>query len=220
MMQTEARPRALNHPRFMLVDDHPLMRRGVRHILEDAFPGASVEEVALGADALLLLHRQPWWDMVILDLTLPDGSGIDVLSRIRELSATLPVLILSMHPADQFARRALGAGASGYLTKDAADTELVNAVTSVANGETYVGRDAEHRVGGVWPMSPKHAILSRREHHVMIALAHGKTIRQIAEEMKLTVKTVSTFRTRTLRKLEMHSNAEITRYALEHGLLE
>src|SRR5678809_804221 len=115
--------------RIMLVDDHPIVRRGVRDILKDAFPASLIEEVSLGADALALLRGRPGWDVVILDLSLPDGSGMEILECIHQLYAALPVLILSMHSADQFGRRALNVGAAGYLTKDAADTELVVAVT-------------------------------------------------------------------------------------------
>ena len=221
MMQVESVGAPFTNPHIMLVDDHPIVRRGVREILQDAFPGASVREVSFGSDAILLVLTEPRWDMIILDLTLPDGSGIDVLSRIREVNPRLPVLILSMHSADQFARRALGAGASGYLTKDAAYTELVAAVSSVARGCTYVGKAAEPRLG-VPPRQTNapHAKLSPREHFVMVAVARGKTVREIAQELAVTVKTVSTFRTRALRKLSMRSNAEITRYAIEHGLLE
>ena len=144
MMAARAFP---SSPHIMLVDDHPIVRRGVRDILSDACPAALIEEVSLGADAILLLLQHVRWDVVILDVTLPDGSGLDVLERIRELKAGLPVLMLSMHSADQFARRALRAGASGYLTKDVADTELVTAVTHVVAGRTYLSAQTEQAVG-------------------------------------------------------------------------
>jgi DNA-binding NarL/FixJ family response regulator len=202
-------------PHIMLVDDHPIVRRGVRHILTDAFPGAQIEEVGFGADAILLLLGGMRWDMVILDLTLPDGSGMEVLERIRELDARLPVLILSMHPADEFAHRALGAGASGFVTKEAADTELVVAVRQVVGGKTYVSRGPGRSFGDPDAERP-HERLSGRERQVMVEIAQGKTTTEIARDLKVGVKTVSTYRARLLRKMDMRSNAEISRYVREH----
>jgi len=224
-------------PHIMLVDDHPIVRRGVRDILCDAFPAAVIEEVSLGADAILLLLQHVRWDVVILDVTLPDGSGLDVLERIRELKAGLPVLMLSMHSADQFARRALRAGASGYLTKDVADTELVNAVTHVVAGRTYLSTPTEQAVGTLGastvgagtvgagfsrPLAesePTHAPLSARERQVLFGIAQGKTVGAIAEELMVGCKSVSTYRTRLLKKLSMRTNAEIMRYVMEHRLI-
>src|SRR5262245_64858932 len=124
------RPAAL---RVMLVDDHPIVRRGLRELLADAFAGAIIAEVGSGREALAALHSNPW-SVMVLDLSLPDGSGLDVLKRVRELRPRLPVLILSVHAADQFARRAIAAGASGYRTKDAGDVELVSEVSTRARG--------------------------------------------------------------------------------------
>ena len=206
-------------PHIMLVDDHPIVRRGVRDILSDAFPSALIEEVALGADAILLLMQHVRWDVVILDLTLPDGSGLDVLDRIRELKAGLPVLILSMHSADQFARRALHAGASGYLTKDVADSELVTAVMHVVAGGTYLSTPSEHAVGTIANVEPAHARLSARERQVLLGIAQGKTVGAIAEELQVGYKSVSTYRTRLLKKMAMRTNADITRYVMDHRLI-
>lgn len=206
-------------PHIMLVDDHPIVRRGVRDILGDAFPSAVIEEVSLGADAILLLLQHVRWDVVILDLTLPDGSGLDVLERIRELKAGLPVLILSMHSADQFARRALNAGASGYLTKDAADSELVTAVMHVVAGGTYLSTPGEHAVSATADVEPAHARLSARERQVLLGIAQGKTVGAIAEELKVGYKSVSTYRTRLLKKMAMRTNADITRYVMDHRLI-
>lgn len=206
-------------PHIMLVDDHPIVRRGVRDILGGAFPSAVIEEVSLGADAILLLLQHVRWDVVILDLTLPDGSGLDVLERIRELNVRLPVLILSMHSADQFARRALNAGASGYLTKDVADTELVTAVTHVVAGRRYLSTSTEHAVSATADREPVHARLSARERQVLLGIAQGKTVGAIAEELKVGAKSISTYRTRLLRKMAMRTNADITRYVMEHRLI-
>jgi len=205
---------------MMLVDDHPIVRRGIRDILADAFPGAVVQEVGSGSEAIALSgHRR--WDIVILDLTLPDGSGLDVLKRMRERQARVPVLVLSMHAADQFARRVIAAGASGYLTKDTADLELVTAVTRVIRGGKYFGPEVlEHAALGMHPDRDDrpHERLSDREYQVLRMIGSGRTVSEIANELVLSVKTVSTYRARVLEKMEMRTNAELTHYAVRHRL--
>lgn len=208
--------------RMMLVDDHPIVRRGVRDILADAFPQALIREVGSGREAISLV-RSTAWTIVILDLTLPDGSGLDVLKRIREMQSRTPVLVLSMHAADQFARRAIAAGASGYLTKDAADAELVIAVTRLLQGGRYFGQEVLE--GVVLSMHPDrddrpHERLSDREYQVLRLIGSGKTVSEIASALELSVKTVSTYRSRVLEKMQMRTNAELTRYAVRHGLTE
>ena len=214
-----ARPSSL---RIMLVDDHPIVRRGLRDILVDAFAGAIIHEVGYGRDAIALIHSQ-MWHVMVLDLSLPDGSGLDVLKRVRELRPRLPVLILSMHAADQFARRAIAAGASGYLTKDAADSELVTAVSRLARGGKYFGPEVLERVAlGLHPdrEDRPHERLSDREYQVLRMIGGGKTVSEIATELGLSVKTVSTYRARVLEKMKMRTNAELTHYAVRHGIAE
>ena len=208
--------------RIMLVDDHPIVRRGVSDILTGAFPQAHVQEVGSGTDAITFARTYPW-DIVILDLTLPDGSGLDVLKRIRELQPRAPVLILSMHTADQFARRAVTAGASGYLTKDTADEELVAAVTRLIRGGKYFGPQVlEQVVMGMHPDHDErpHERLSDREYQVLRMIGSGKTVSEIATELSLSVKTVSTYRARVLEKMEMRTNAELTHYVVRLGLAD
>jgi DNA-binding NarL/FixJ family response regulator len=208
--------------RVMLVDDHPIVRRGLRDLLADAFAGAVIVEVGSGREALAALHSNSWTVMV-LDLSLPDGSGLDVLKRVRELKPRLPVLILSVHAADQFARRAIAAGASGYLTKDAADVELVTAVSKLARGGKYFGADVlEHVALGLHPDRDDrpHERLSDREYQVLRMIGSGRTVSEIATELALSVKTVSTYRARILEKMRMRTNAELTHYAVRHGLAE
>ena len=208
--------------RIMLVDDHPIVRRGVSDILAQAFPQAAIQEVGSGGEAIALSRGQPW-DIVILDLTLPDGSGLDVLKRIRETQTRLPVLILSMHMPDQFARRAVAAGASGYLTKDTADEELVAAVTRLLRGGKYFGPQVlEQVVIGMHPDRDErpHERLSDREYQVLRMIGSGKTVSEIAAELTLSVKTVSTYRARVLEKMDMRTNAELTHYVVRHGLLD
>ena len=216
---TAPRPTSL---RVMLVDDHPIVRRGLRDILVDAFPGAMIHEVGSGREAMTSLQLQQW-TVVVLDLSLPDGSGLDVLKRVREMRPRLPVLILSMHTADQFARRAIAAGASGYLTKDAADAELVTAVSRLARGGKYFGAEVLERVAlGLHPdrEDRPHERLSDREYQVLRMIGGGKTVSEIATELTLSVKTVSTYRARVLEKMKMRTNAELTHYAGRHGLAE
>ena len=208
--------------RVMLVDDHPIVRRGLRDLLADAFAGAIIAEVGSGRDAVAALDSNSW-SVMVLDLSLPDGSGLDVLKRVRELRPRLPVLILSVHAADQFARRAIAAGASGYLTKDAADVELVSAVSKLARGGKYFGADVlEHVALGLHPDRDDrpHERLSDREYQVLRMIGGGKTVSEIATELSLSVKTISTYRARILEKMRMRTNAELTHYAVRHGLAE
>jgi len=213
---------AVSTLKIMLVDDHPIVRRGVRDILAEAFPQAVIHEVGSGVEAINLSRSQSW-DIVILDLTLPDGSGLDVLKRIREVHARLPVLILSMHMPDQFARRAVAAGASGYLTKDTADEELVASVTRLLRGGKYFAPQVlEQVVMGMHPDTDDrpHERLSDREYQVMRMIGSGKTVSEIATDLTLSVKTVSTYRARVLEKMDMRTNAELTHYVVKHGLLD
>ena len=208
--------------RIMLVDDHPIVRRGLRDILIDAFAGATIHEVGSGREAIASLQLHSW-SVMVLDLSLPDCSGLDLLKRVRELRPRLPILILSMHAADQFARRAIAAGASGYLTKDAADAELVTAVSKLTRGGKYFGAEVLERVAlGLHPdrEDRPHERLSDREYQVLRMIGSGKTVSEIATELSLSVKTVSTYRARVLEKMKMRTNAELTRYAVRHGLEE
>jgi DNA-binding NarL/FixJ family response regulator len=206
--------------RILLVDDHPVVRYGIRQILVDGLKAVSVGEASDGERALASI-RTDGWDVVVLDMTLPGASGLDVLKDIRRDYPNLPVLVLSMHPAAQFARRVLAAGASGYLTKDSAPTELVNAIEEVRRGRRYLGARRP-----AWAQAPDrsadlpHDALSDREYQVLRMLGSGKTVSEIAGVLSLSVKTVSTYRIRLLEKLQMHSNAELMRYAIENGLVD
>jgi DNA-binding NarL/FixJ family response regulator len=161
---------------------------------------------------------------MVLDLSLPDGSGLDVLKRVRQMQPRLPVLILSMHSADQFARRAIAGGAAGYLTKDAADAELVTAVSRLLRGGKYFGAELLERVAlGLHPDrddARPHERLSDREFEVLRMIGSGRTVSEIASALALSVKTVSTYRARVLQKMDMRTNAELTHYAVRHGLAD
>lgn len=205
--------------RVLLVDDHAIVRRGMKTILEDHVPGVVVEEAATGDQALEAIAHP--LDVVVLDLSMPGRSGLDLLAEIKHRKPDLPVLILSLHDEQHFAIRTLRAGASGYLMKDAAIDELVNAVTKVARGGRYVSDAIADRLAAD-PGSTKttlHESLSDREFDVLRGIATGQTVSEIAAQLHLSVKTVSTYRTRLLEKMGMSSNAELTRYALEQGLV-
>jgi DNA-binding NarL/FixJ family response regulator len=205
--------------RLLLVDDHAVVRRGIRAILEDQLSGVAVSEASSGDEALAALETA--FDGVVLDLSMPGRSGIDLLAEIKHRWPKLPVLIMSLHAEDHFAVRALRAGASGYLTKAAAPDELVEAVLKVTRGGKYITEALAERLAadlGGRPEVP-HERLSDREFDVMRGIAAGNTVGEIAAQMHLSVKTVSTYRTRLLEKMGMTSNAELTKYAIQHGLV-
>jgi len=206
--------------RILLVDDHPVVRHGIRQILIEGFKSVSVGEASDVATASMSI-RNSAWDVVVLDVTLPGASGLDLLKEIRQMRPALPVLVLSMHPASQFARRVLAAGAMGYLTKDSAPTELVHAVDQIRRGKLYLGSRVPE-----WARTPNadsaapHDKLSDREYQVLRMIASGLTVSGIATALGLSVKTVSTYRSRLLEKLQMRSNAEVMRYAIENRLMD
>jgi two-component system invasion response regulator UvrY len=209
--------------RVLLVDDHPALRKGMKSILEDAIAGIHVSEAGDGERALAVLGEpdaKPF-DVVVLDLTMPGRSGIDLLAEIKHRYPTTPVLILSFHGEEQFAVRALRAGASGYLTKTTAPELLVVAVNKLARGGRYISDTLADRLAadvGQKNAGAPHERLSDREFEVMRGIASGQSVSEIAEHMKLSVKTVSTYRARLLEKLGMETNAEVTRYAIQNDL--
>lgn len=206
--------------RILLVDDHPVVRRGIRQILVDGMERVTVGEAGDAPQALASV-RSDGWDVVVLDLTLPGGSGLDLLKEIRRGHPALPVLVLSMHPAAQFARRVLAAGASGYLNKDSAPTELIAAIQQLRSGRQYQGRRIADWSGQALPAGKApHDLLSDREYQVLRMIGSGRTVSEVATALALSVKTVSTYRTRLLMKLQMRGNAELMRYAIENRLVD
>jgi two-component system invasion response regulator UvrY len=205
--------------RILLVDDHAVVRRGVRAILEDGLQNAEVSEAGSGDEALAALTKP--FDAVVLDLSMPGRSGIDLLAEVKHRWPKLPVLIMSLHPEEHFAVRALRAGASGYLTKAAAPEALIDAVHKVTRGGKYISQAvAERLASDLGDRAPvPHERLSDREFEVMRGIATGESVSEIAERMHLSVKTVSTYRTRLLEKMHMTTNSELTRYAIQNGLV-
>lgn len=208
--------------RILVADDHPLLRSGLRQVLAHE-PDLLVAGEAEDSEQVLQCVEQEPWDIVILDITMPGRSGLDVLRDLRKKRPDLPVLVLSMHAEDQFAVRAIKAGANGYISKDNAATEVVRAIRKILTGKKYVSpRLAEILADALNSETdrPLHETLSDREFQVLCQLASGKTVSQIAAEVSLSVKTVSTYRARILEKMGMRNNAELTRYAIQNGLVE
>jgi two-component system invasion response regulator UvrY len=208
--------------RVLTVDDHAVVRNGVKMLFEGRPEKAIFGEASNAREAVRLVREQDW-DVVVLDITLGDRSGIEVMKELKAVRPRLPVLILSMHSEAQFARRAFKAGAAGYITKDSLPDELANAVIKVARGGKYVSPTlAELLVTGIDSDAGRepHEGLSDREFEIMCLIASGKTVSEIAELLSRSVKTISTYRARILEKMGMRTNAEITHYVIQNKLIE
>ena len=207
--------------RVLIADDHTVVRQGLKQILSEDPQLTVVGEAADGNEVLAALETLSV-DALVLDITMPGRNGLDVLKEVKRKRPTLPVLVLSMHPEDQFAIRILRAGAAGYITKESAPEELVGALRKVCSGGKYVSPQLAERLAVFIEdetTRPPHEKLSDREFEVLRMLALGKTVTEVAEELLLSVKTVSTYRARVLEKMKMASNADLTRYALQNGLI-
>jgi two-component system, NarL family, invasion response regulator UvrY len=207
---------------ILVADDHAVVRRGVREMLDDEFPSAVVVEVASAQEAL----EQAWkrsFDLIILDITMPGRSGLDILRDLRMAQPKAAVLVQSMHAEEQFAIRFLRGGALGYITKDSVPEELVRAIHKVLSGGRYVSASLAERIVGFVAADQErsaHERLSDREFQVLRMLASGLAVKEIAADLSLSIKTISTYRTRILEKLNLRSNAELGQYALREGLVE
>jgi two-component system, NarL family, invasion response regulator UvrY len=207
---------------ILLADDHRMFREGLKKVLSESSAFVVAGEAGNAQDALQKVRTSDF-DLVILDISMPGMDGIDVLKQIKQMKPHLHVLILSMHPEDQYAFRAIKGGASGYLTKDKATDELIEAIRRIASGRRYISPDvAEQLAIDIEKDSdrPLHKKLSDREYQVMCLIATGKTVKQIAVELSLGVSTISTLRGRILKKFDMKTNTEIAHYAVKHGLVE
>lgn len=207
--------------RILVADDHPIVRKGLKQIIEETSDITVEDEAGDGYEVLEKIQKNNF-DVVLLDISMPGMNGLDVLKQIKTIKSNLPVMILSMHPEEQYAIRILKAGASGYLTKESAPEELVKAIRKVANRGKYVSSSLAEKL--VFDLSSDnkmaHETLSDREFQVMYMIASGKTVSVIADELSLSVKTVSTYRARILDKMGLKSNAELTRYAFENNLID
>jgi len=207
--------------RILITEDHAVVREGLKLILADHFKKAVFGEARNAAEALALVWKQKW-DVVVLDITMPGRSGLEVLKEIKRSRPRLPVLVLSMHPEDQFAVRLLKAGAAGYLTKESAGQELVGAIKKVIGGGRYISPTLAERMASYLTIDVRkapHERLSDREFLILRMFASGKQVSQVAKELTISVSTVSTYRTRILEKMDMKNNAELTHYALQKELV-
>jgi two-component system, NarL family, invasion response regulator UvrY len=205
--------------RFLLIDDHPLVRRGLKQLLQEEYPDVRMDE-ADNVPGFSGEGATAPWDLVLLDLTMPGVQGLEALARVLGARPDLRVLVVSMHDDKHLAMQAVKLGAAGYITKDSAPDRLLEAVSSVLSGEESVGhRLLAGRRGATAPDAPPHARLSAREFRVLCMLAGGRGITDIANELGLSVKTVSTYRARVLEKFGAGSNAELVKYCLHHGLV-
>ncbi len=207
--------------RILIADDHSIVRKGLKQILVEEFPFATIEETG-DAEGLVKKALSQDWDIVITDLSMPGRSGLDAINQIKQQHPKLPILILSMYPEEQYAMRVLKSGASGYLSKDMAQEELVNAVRKVLSGKKYITPTLVEKLAlqlGQENVGAPHEQLSDREFDVLKLLAAGKSVSEIAALMSLGSTTISTYRARIMDKMSLKSNADLTRYALENKLI-
>jgi two-component system, NarL family, invasion response regulator UvrY len=200
-------------PKILVVDDHPVVREGIGRVLTSALPQVVLGGAERASDARERMRAEPW-DLVILDLTLGSDDGVTELQWLRDAYPAVPVLIVSMHAAEEFAGRMAQAGAAGYVSKDSPPQELVRAVGNVLAGERYVPPAGEDRARGL-----PHHTLSDREYQVLRMIGQGRTVSEIAADLSLSVKTVSTYRSRILDKMSMRTSAELMRYVIAHRLV-
>ncbi|HSB34980.1 MAG TPA: response regulator transcription factor [Nitrospirota bacterium] len=208
--------------RILIADDHEVVRKGLVRVLEEALQPIKIDEARNGQEAVSKVWKSEY-DLVVLDLKMPGKGGLEALKEIKDQRPKLPVMILSMHPEEQFAIRAMRAGASGYLTKECAGDELILAIRKALKGEKYISGSLSQILASELDRDsekPCHEILSDREYQVMLMIASGKPVGAIAKELCLSVKTISSYRTNILLKTKMKNNAEITHYAFRNKLVD
>lgn len=208
--------------RIFIADDHPIVRQGLKQMITETQDMVVANEASNGQE-LLNKIKEGDYDVVVLDITMPGRDGVDVLRELKNERPRLPVLMLSIHPEEQYALRALKAGASGYLTKESAPDELVAAIRKVSRGGKYVSPALAEKLAFELETGrdqAPHEALSNREYQVMCMIASGKTVMEIAQELSLSEKTISTYRTRILEKMIMKNNAQLTHYAIKNQLVD
>lgn len=207
--------------RVLIADDHAIVRKGLKQLLLEEYPTAKIGEAG-DAETLLSAIVQAEWDVVICDMNMPGRSGLDALNQIKQTNPKLPVLIISMYPEDQYALRVLKAGASGYLGKETVHEELIKAIKTVLQGRRYITATVAEKLAESFntdTTKKPHELLSDREFDVFKLLASGKSVSEIAEQLSLSATTISTYRARVMEKMNIHSNAELARYAIENKII-
>jgi DNA-binding NarL/FixJ family response regulator len=208
--------------KLLIADDHAIVREGLKQILADTSDISVTGEASSGQEAIKKVGVSDY-DLILLDISLPGMSGLDVLKQIRLLKPSVPILILSMYPEEQYAIRSLRAGASGYLTKESATEELISAIRKVARGRKYITASLAEKIALDWEKDERrslHEVLSDREYQVFCMIASGKTVKEISKLLSLSIKTVSTHRARILKKMDMKNSAQLTHYAIKHNLVD
>jgi DNA-binding NarL/FixJ family response regulator len=206
--------------KILIADDHAIVRKGLIELLREEFSGLQVFEAIDSKQAMDIVTKQNM-DVILLDISMPGRNGIETLKQIRAQGIKAPILMLSMHPEEQYAIRSLKAGASGFINKGSATEELLTAIHKILLGKKYITASVAEKLAEVGEQGakPAHEFLSDREMHVLQKIASGKTVSEIAEELTLSVNTISTYRTRLLEKLKLNNSAELTRYAFDNGLI-
>jgi two-component system invasion response regulator UvrY len=208
--------------RIFIADDHAIVREGLKQIVTETSDMVVADEASTGHEVLAKVFKSNY-DVLVLDITMPGINGLDVLKQVKSQNPRIPILVLSIHPEEQYAVRVLRAGAAGYLTKDSAPDELITAIRKVSMGGKYVTPTLAEKLASDLESGTErslHETLSDREYQVLCLIASGKTGTEIGEELFLSEKTVSTYRSRILEKMNMKSNAELIHYAIKHGLVE
>jgi len=207
--------------KILIADDHPIVRAGFKQVISDMPDMLVADEAGNGQEVLNLIGKKDY-DLVLLDISMPGRSGLEILKDLKSEKPKLPVLILSIYPEEQYAIRALRAGASGYMTKASAPNELILAIRKISEGGKYISASLAEKLAYYLDgdaAKPPHETLSDREYQVMLMIASGKTVTEIANELCLSVKTISTYRTHIREKMKMKNNAEMTLYALQNKLV-
>jgi DNA-binding NarL/FixJ family response regulator len=208
--------------KILIADDHAVVREGLKQILSESPDLVVAAEASTGQEVLNIIGKKEL-DLVVLDIAMPGRGGLDILKEIKNQKPKLPVLILSMYPEEQYAVRVLKAGASGYITKESAPDELIKAIRQIIQGKKYVSPSLAEKLAldlEIRSETPPHEALSDREFQVMCMIASGKTLKEIAEGLSLSIKTISTYRSRILEKMNMKSNAALTHYAIKNRLVD
>ena len=212
--------------RVLIADDDAYVRRGLREIILEEYSRAEIGEARTAREAITLVRekeRERFWDVMVLDISMPGGSGVEVLRELKKDYRKLPILVLSGHSEDEYAVRTLKAGASGYLTKASAPEELIAAMRKVLAGGKYISAAVAEKLAFELDKAgdrPPHEALSDREYQIMCLIASGMEVGEIADELSLSIKTVSTYRARIMEKMEMNTNAQLTFYAIKNGLVD